>query len=447
MERQTTIRQEAFLEGIGLHTGNTSKVTFKPAPAGHGIRFTRDDVPGSPPIPATHHQVSGTAIRGTSIGTEPARVHTVEHILAAAHALRIDNLDIHITNNEPPILDGSARPIAEVLTAAGIVELAAPREYIRLSKPVTYVAGQTKLTAYPSEEFSIECIVGYDHPYLRHQAITLAITPETFLRDIAPARTFCFDYEIEALKNNGLARGGDMSNALVVGLQGIHNQEPLRFPDEFVRHKLLDLIGDLYLLGKPLKARIVAEKCGHNHNVAFVKEIAATAVSTTIAEEKHMESSTATVSAPVIYDINAIKNIIPHRYPFLMIDRVKVVEQYVKGIGYKCVSGNENFFQGHFPGQPVMPGVLVVEAMAQTSCVLLLVKPELRGKIAYFMSIDNVKFRRPVVPGDVLELHVEVLRARERGGKVRGEAFVDGVLTTEADFTFAVVPNQNEAAK
>ena len=449
MERQRTIAKEVSCKGVGLHTGNASVVTFRPAAAGHGITFTRQDLPSSPVIPARHDQVQGTAIRGTTIGTAPECVHTIEHIMAACSALGIDNLEILITNNEPPILDGSALPFARILADAGMIEQDAEREYITLNEPVTYESGQTKITAYPSATFIVDCAIEYEHPFLSRQHARFTITKDIFLKEIAPARTFCFDYEIEALKNNGLARGGDLTNAIVVGLTGIHNAEPLRFPDEFVRHKLLDLIGDLYLTGKPIKARIVAERCGHNHNVNFIKALLAASRSqqkqTPADTSSRTEGNTMTpptATQGTMYDINAIQKIIPHRYPFLMIDKVRIVEAAKSAIGYKCVSGNENFFQGHFPGQPIMPGVLIIEAMAQTSCVLMLSKPEMRNKLAFFMSIDGVKFRRTVIPGDVLELRVDVLRARERGGKVRGEAYVNGELTTEAEFMFAIVDKE-----
>ncbi|MFC1501393.1 UDP-3-O-acyl-N-acetylglucosamine deacetylase [Elusimicrobiota bacterium] len=274
MDKQKTIAKEVSVEGVGLHTGNKSKLTFKPAPEHYGIKFVREDLPGKPLIPASYHHVTGTAIRGTTIVKDIDRVHTVEHILAVCSGLNIDNLKVHITNNEPPIMDGSAKPFAQTLLKTGIVEQNAQREYITLTDTIKYESGNTKFIAYPDDEFSLECMVSYDHPFVSYQKAGFKITPETFLKEIAPARTFCFDYEIEALQNKGLAKGGDLNNAIVVGLDGIHNTEPLRFPDEFVRHKMLDLIGDLYLIGKPLKARIIAERCGHNHNIEFAKELA-----------------------------------------------------------------------------------------------------------------------------------------------------------------------------
>lgn len=225
-------------------------------------------------INASFTHVSGTAIRGTTIANGPGKVHTVEHLLAVCSGLCIDNLEIEINNNEPPIMDGSAKPFADVLLEAGIIEQNAERRYMTFKEPAHYKFGSAEYFAYPADELSIECTVGYEHPLLREQKISLIINSDNFLKEIAPARTFCFDYEIEALKSKGLAKGGDFSNAIVVGLNGIHNTDPLRFPDEFVRHKLLDLLGDLYLLGRPLKARIVAVKCGHNHNIEFARELA-----------------------------------------------------------------------------------------------------------------------------------------------------------------------------
>ena len=274
MEKQKTISREASLEGVGLHTGNKSRVVFKPAPENFGIKFVRVDLPEKPIINASFTHVSGTAVRGTTIANGPGKVHTVEHLLAVCSGLGIDNLEIEINNNEPPIMDGSAKPFAEVLLAAGLVEQNAERSYMTFKEPVHFKSNNAEYSAYPADHLSIDCTVGYDHPLLKEQKISLDINPEIFLKEVAPARTFCFDYEIEALKSKGLAKGGSFSNAIIVGLTGIHNTDPLRFQDEFVRHKLLDLLGDLYLLGMPLKARIVAVKCGHNHNIEFARELA-----------------------------------------------------------------------------------------------------------------------------------------------------------------------------
>jgi len=438
---QQTIAKPVHIEGVGLHTGNISKVTFKPAKENTGIRFIRVDLKDSPVMTAEYKHVMGTPVRGTSIGSEAAPVHTIEHIMAACLGLGIDNLEIEITNNEPPILDGSAKPFAELLISAGLKELDAERQYLTLKEPVTYESGKTKISASPADELKIECTIAYDHPYLKEQSMTFVLSRDGFLNDIAPSRTFCFDYEIEALKSRGLAKGGDFSNALVVGIHGIRNPDgKLRFNDEFVRHKILDLMGDLYLLQKPLKAHITAVRCGHNHNISFVKQIAGSLIpyepEASKTEENKMQETQAATGK--VFDINAIKETIPHRYPFLMVDKVIIKEEMKSCVGYKNVSGNENHFQGHFPGNPVMPGVLIVEAMAQTACVMLLSQPQFKGKIAYFMAIDAVKFRKLVIPGDVLELRIEALRLREKGGKVRGEAYVNNNLVTEAEFMFAI---------
>jgi UDP-3-O-[3-hydroxymyristoyl] N-acetylglucosamine deacetylase/3-hydroxyacyl-[acyl-carrier-protein] dehydratase len=448
MEKQKTISKEVSFEGIGLHTGNMTKAVFKPAAVNTGIKFRRTDLPDSPAISATYHHVLG-AIRGTTIGNDTVRVHTVEHILACCSSLGIDNMEICLTNNEPPIVDGSAKVFVEMILKAGIVEQEAEKKYFTLTKPFHYEAENVKISAYPADDFQIDCTVKYNHPYLSEQKATVTITKDSFINEIAPARTFCFDYEIEALKKRGLGKGGDLTNAIVIGINEIHNPDKtLRFKDEFVRHKILDLIGDLYLLGCPIKAHIVAERPGHNHNINFAKQLAEF-VKTNIAEPNKIEEQKTMENVPLhvgkMMDINMIQQIIPHRYPFLLIDKVIIDESAKKARGYKCVSGNENFFQGHFPGQPIMPGVLIVESMAQTSCVLFLSRPDLKNKLAYFMAIDNVKFRKPVVPGDVLELRIEVLRAREKGGKIRGEAYVDNALVAEADFMFVIV--DREASK
>jgi UDP-3-O-acyl N-acetylglucosamine deacetylase len=281
MIRQTSILKETLLEGIGLHTGNKSIVVFKPVTqADYGIRFIRVDLPNKPEIEVNYkNTATGLAVRGTVIEKDGVRVHTIEHIMSACAALSIDNLIIEINNNEPPILDGSSKIFAETLLNAGVKELDKAKEFYTIKEPVHFESGKTKISAYPSDNLEIECTIGFDHPFLQYQKLSLTdLNKDNYLNNLASAKTFCFDYEIEALQKNGLAFGGSMDNAIVIGLGGIHNKEPLRYEDEFVRHKILDLIGDLYLAGKPIKAKIVAQKPGHQNNINFVKKFVSKAV-------------------------------------------------------------------------------------------------------------------------------------------------------------------------
>ncbi|OGS28114.1 MAG: UDP-3-O-[3-hydroxymyristoyl] N-acetylglucosamine deacetylase [Elusimicrobia bacterium RIFOXYB2_FULL_48_7] len=275
-KKQKTILKEVTIKGRGLHTGNMTKMALKPAPANSGIMFVRKDLPGHPVIPALFGNVM-SLLRGTTIGINGTpMVYTVEHLLSALNGLGIDNLEIILDNNEPPIFDGSARPFIDYINKAGILELDAPKSYIVLKKPVSYMSDEkirVEITAVPSDDFKVDYSIEYDHPLIGTQRIELLITPETFINEISSARTFCFDYEIETLHKNGLAKGGGLHNAVVVGMDKIHNLEKLRYDNEFVRHKLLDIIGDLYLLGKPLKAHLKVKCAGHKHHINFVKII------------------------------------------------------------------------------------------------------------------------------------------------------------------------------
>ncbi|MEW6558063.1 MAG: UDP-3-O-acyl-N-acetylglucosamine deacetylase [Elusimicrobiota bacterium] len=433
MEKQKTILQEVSYSGIGLHTGNNVLIKLKPATENTGIVFVRCDLPDNPKIKADISNVL-TTVRGTTVGLdEKISVHTVEHLLATLFAFGIDNLIIEMNANEPPIGDGSAMSFVELIKKAGITQLSADKKILDILTPVVYKNEDVLITATPSDKLHITCTIIYDHPLLKTQFLALNITPEIFEKEIAPARTFCFDYEIEALKNKGLAKGGTLENAVVVGAKKIHTK--LRFENEFVRHKILDLLGDISLLGDILKMDIITVKCGHKNNIAFAKKIAES-----LDGKKSIEKSHWTIPEGKVLDIDEIKTIIPHRFPFLFIDKVIFVEPEKRAVGIKNVSAGEPFFQGHFPEKPIMPGVLIVEALAQTSCVLFLSKPELKNKkLAYFMSINNVKFRKPVLPGDILYLDIEVVKAKQVTGVVKGCAYVDGKVVTEAEFTFMLV--------
>lgn len=433
MEMQKTITKEITHVGVGLHTGNETRINFKPAPPDTGFTFLRVDLPGRPEIKADIDHVVDVA-RGTTLGINGVKVHTVEHVLAALLGLGIDNIVMEIDANEPPVVDGSSMPFTETLMKAGIEEQEEPKRYWKTREPVWIQENDVFLVVVPSDEFKISFTIDYNHPALRGQYKSLVINDKVFHEEISSARTYCFLNEVETLQEQGLIKGGSLENAVVIGEESIP-KEHLRFEDEFVRHKMLDLVGDLCLLGKPIKGHIIAVKSGHALNVKLVQKM-----------KRRGERKSGILAKPTGENIWAkgykldaedIKRIIPHRYPFLLVDKIVYSDGDKHIVGVKNISINEYFFQGHFPGQPIMPGVLVVESMAQTAGVLLLSKPENAGKFAYFMGIDNVKFRKPVLPGDQLMLEIESVKIKSKTGKVMAKAYVDGLLVCEANLMFA----------
>jgi UDP-3-O-[3-hydroxymyristoyl] N-acetylglucosamine deacetylase/3-hydroxyacyl-[acyl-carrier-protein] dehydratase len=459
-EKQRTIKKPISMEGIGLHTGNASRMTFRPAPEDSGVLFVRIDLPGQPSVMANIDFVVDIA-RGTNLADGDAKVYTVEHVLAAVAGLQIDNLIVELDSNEPPVGDGSALPYAEKLLEAGIETQNADRQYLEIDTTLSYSEPDraVDIVVTPSDTFRITFLIDYKNPALGTQYTTLIDLDSEFVDEYAPARTFCFLSEVEMLKSQGLIKGGGLNNAVViydsdlgqvevdriqkvldlkerafVGKTGIINDIPLRFYNEPVRHKALDLIGDLFLIGVPLKGHILAARSGHKANVALVRKIKA------LYEKKKIIRRFQKSSAAPVLDINGIMKIMPHRYPFLLVDKILDMEPDKRVIAMKNVTFNEPFFQGHFPGHPIMPGVLIIEAMAQAGGILLLnavENPE--TKLVYFLSIDNVKFRKPVMPGDTLRFELEMLTFRRGVCKMQGKTFIGDTLVTEAELMAKVV--------
>ena len=461
LTQQQTIKEPVSYKGIGLHTGKRVTITFRPADINTGIRFVRMDLPKHPSIQADIDHVIDVS-RGTTLGDGDVRVSTVEHVLSALAGMQIDNLIVELDSEEAPVGDGSALPIVDVLIKAGIEEQDSPKDYLIIEDTISYSDKQrgVDIVVLPSDDYRITFMIDYKNPALGTQYTSMYSLEDEFVSDYAPARTFGFLSEVEALREEGLIQGGSLDNAVVivdkevdekelayfknlfgikkrvcVGKNGTINNVKLRYENEFVRHKTLDLIGDLFLLGVPLQAHILAARSGHAANVELVKKIRQ------VYEKKQITSKYQEIRTRDIFlDIRAIQKIMPHRYPFLLVDRIVDLEPRKRVIGLKNVTINEPFFDGHFPGHPIMPGVLIVEAMAQVGGVLLLnTVEEPERKLVYFIGLDGVRFRKPVFPGDQIRFELEMLKFRSNTCKMEGKAFVSGDLVAEATLMASVV--------
>ncbi|HUD46155.1 MAG TPA: bifunctional UDP-3-O-[3-hydroxymyristoyl] N-acetylglucosamine deacetylase/3-hydroxyacyl-ACP dehydratase [Candidatus Baltobacteraceae bacterium] len=441
---QQTLRQAASFSGVGLHSGNRVNMTFLPAPPGSGVRFRRVDLEGSPEIEARVEYVS-TTNRSTSLSKGNAKIHTVEHVLAALAGSGIDNAVIELDANEPPIADGSARQYVKMIKSAGAAPQDEPREVFYVQSPVSYQKEETSISVFPHEGFKISC-TSADAKGRFTQFFSVDVTPDTWERDLADARTFCFFEEIEFLIKNGLIKGGSLENAVVIRDDAILTTEPLRYREEFVRHKILDIIGDLSLVGRPIAGHVIAVKPSHNANCEVARQlwqqlrkpIEAAGSFTPPAQAGKSEGDAVAIRDGDELDTERLMKILPHRYPFLMVDKIIKIDGS-KIVGIKNVTANEPFFQGHFPGRPIMPGVLQLEAIAQVAGVLMLRQAENFGKLAYFMSAESVRWRKPVRPGDTLVIDVELTKSRGKIGKAKGTCLVNGETVSEAEVTFMLI--------
>ena len=458
---QRTIKKSASVSGIGLHTGVKSTVTFKPAPINSGIRFVRTDVKKCPEIIADINHVIDIS-RGTTIAQNGVQIHTVEHVLAAVSGMEIDNISIELNNIEPPVCDGSSIEFVRALKQAEIIEQDAIQDILVIDKIITYTDPENKVDIHvlPSETFSITFLIDYQIPALGTQYSSTYSLEKEFETDYASARTFCFLSEIEVLKARGLIKGGNVDNAVVfidrkideseinrlkkmfnissdiiIGQNGVLNGMQLRYYNEAVRHKILDLIGDIALLGVPIQGHIIAARSGHSHNVNLVRKIRKEYEKVLIRQKYQT-----TKVHGALFDISAIEKILPHRYPFLLIDRVIDLVPGETTTAIKNVSINEPFFSGHFPIKRIMPGVLIIEALAQAGGLLLLNTIEdYKNKLVLFTGLDNVRFRKPAIPGDQIRLEVKLTQFRLSMCKMKGIAYVNDDVIAEATMMASIV--------
>lgn len=433
---QRTIAREAEVRGVGFIQGADVAVRFCPAEADQGVVFVRTDLPGRPSVPAHIRHVIPRQ-RRTTLQQGEATVEMVEHVMAALAGLRIDNCLVEIDASETPGCDGSSQAFVEALNGAGVVELDRERETLVIERPMTVREGNAVLTAHPGNDEGL--VLSYHLDYGRQtpigsQSLFVDVSPETFCEELAPSRTFLLENEAKALRAAGIGSRTTESDLLIFGPDGVIGNQ-LRYRDECVRHKILDMVGDLALLAKDLSGHVVAHRSGHQLNAALVRKLWE-------AVELQAAPRSAGQGGQGRLDITDIMRILPHRYPFLLVDRVLEHEPACRVVAIKNVSCNEPFFQGHWPCRPIMPGVLIVEALAQAAGIMIADWVDPRHRVALIVSIDKVKFRKSVIPGDQLRLEVMNLRTKSRSAHVRGIATVDGQLAAEASIRFMIVDSE-----
>jgi UDP-3-O-[3-hydroxymyristoyl] N-acetylglucosamine deacetylase/3-hydroxyacyl-[acyl-carrier-protein] dehydratase len=441
---QQTLNGPVEFSGTGLHSGNRVNMTILPAPANSGVRFRRVDLEGKPEIEAKVENVTETN-RSTTIAKGNVKIHTVEHVLASLAGLGVDNAIIELDSNEPPIADGSSREFSKLIQGAGIAPQAEKRDVFTPSEPIELESGETVMTLFPDDGFKITC-TSADRNGRFTQFFSVDLTPKTWERELSHARTFCFFEEIEQLIKNNLIKGGCLENAIVIREDAVLTTEPLRYPEEFVRHKMLDIVGDLSLIGKPIRGHLIAIKPGHATNCEFARLIVAQmnkplraarafGPPPTAANGGEKKDSAPASRPNVALTTVEIQQLLPHRYPMLMVDCItKIEDNRIEAV--KNVTVNEPYFVGHFPGHPIMPGVLQLEAIAQVGGLLMIKQGGVAGQLAYFMAADNVKWRKPVRPGDVLCIEVELMKTRGKICKAKGLCKVAGDIVSEAEVTF-----------
>ena len=431
---QRTVGSEVTAEGVGLHSGAPARMTFQPAPVNTGLVFIVPGAAGETRIPALveHAVAAADLVRATTLVHEGVTVHTVEHVLAALYGMGVTNCFIRLEGGEPPVVGcASSLPYVEMLERAGLRDQGLPATYYKVTRPFKLEHGGATLSAEPAGDFRVSFEIEYDDPLIGSQAASFEVRPWIFRSEIAPARTFALMRDVEGLRRMGLAMGGSVENALVYNNGALEGGQVLRFPDECVRHKVLDLLGDLALLGMPLQGHVRARLSGHAANVEFTR---------LLAKAERRMPRIYPPREPKHWDIASIMEIMPHRYPFLLVDRITELEPGKRVVGLKNVTINEPFFQGHFPGHPIMPGVLIIEAMAQVGGVLLLSSVEdPRGKLVYFSGIDAARFRQSVLPGDQLRFELELLKLRGSLCKMRGTGWVGDNLVAEAELMSTIV--------
>lgn len=434
IEYQHTLAKPATLAGTSLHTGSKVELTLKPAPPNHGLKFRRIDLEDEPFITALVDKVQQVE-RATTLSEGGIKVHTVEHVISALTGMGVDNAVIEMDANEPPIGDGSARPYVELIKKAGLEKQAELRKVFEVREPIHIETNEGSIVmVVPDKTFRVSCTQqGPDGRFTQYYSTE--ITPETYEKEIAPARTFVYYEDVKPLLDKGLIKGGSLENAIVIRDEEVMSKEALRYKDEFARHKILDIIGDLMLSGRRIMGHVIAVKPGHNPNTMTAKAIYDAYRRIEAAAPKPFNIPT----GKAVMDVNEVMAVLPHRYPFLMVDRIVDFDGENRCTGTKQVSINEPYFAGHFPGHPIMPGVLQIEAMAQVASIVMLRKPENQGKIGYFLSADNVKFRHPVLPGDMLVIESEFLKSRRNIGQAQCRCIVNDNVVSEAHLKFALV--------